>query len=395
MNRRKLLLFRTALMLIVVVLFEISSAILVRIAAVVRPNLVVESSIENHFGTVSEAHREKYVDSYYHPERGWDYRPNTVRDHHNSIGQPWRASIDDSGARRHPTAEGEPKFTGLLVVASYGDSYTRGGEINDHETWQYYIEQETGCGVKNFGVGGYGTGQALLKFEAHAAMGRIAPVTILGIHSSNLRRVGNAFRPFINPSTGIKLGFKPAFRPDGHGGLHFEENRYDDPEMSLTDLKRLAGEVSSHDIGTEQRARLEFPYSIQALRIARAVLERRLSSPDDLWQNPDESGVMRAIVERFAQAATAAGSIPLILLFPDNASIETGKAPVYASFVAELQSAQPNLHVIDLSTQDFDAERMQIQPFRGHFSPYGNRIAAGVLKEWLEENASEWVKRCG
>ncbi len=63
MNRRKLLLFRTALMLIVVVLFEISSAILVRIAAVVRPNLVVESSIENHFGTVSEAHREKYVDS--------------------------------------------------------------------------------------------------------------------------------------------------------------------------------------------------------------------------------------------------------------------------------------------------------------------------------------------
>ncbi len=395
MNARKRLLFSAGLVVFAAILFEISSAVVVHVVTWLRPNLAVESTIRNHFDTVTEAYREKFVSSYHDSERGWDYRPNTEQTLRNSIGEEWHASIDSLGARHHPSSADGQTTRPRPLVATYGDSFTRSAEVEDDETWQFFLERESGCGVLNFGVGGYGTGQALLKFEAHLDAGRSSPVSLLGIHASNLARVGNAFRPFVNSSTGMKLGFKPAFRPDGSGGLRIFENPYRDPDASLADLEGFAADAARYDAWTEGRARLEFPYVLQLFRIARSLIERAASDSVEVWEDAEETSVMLAIIDRFVERANSVDSTPVVLLFPSGGSLREGGAPRYAGFLSDLRAARPGLHVIDLAGQEFDRERLQIQPFRGHLSPYGNRIVAAVLHDWLKENVAGLASRCG
>jgi hypothetical protein len=137
---------------------------------------------------------------------GWDAHPNSISRETNRAGHVVIASRASNGARR----DGLPAKANL--IATYGDSFTACGEVNDDETWQFYLEIQLGYEVKNFGVAGYGTDQALLKLERNIARGEISPILILGIFEENINRLVNQFRPFYLPQTGEKFGFKPIFR---------------------------------------------------------------------------------------------------------------------------------------------------------------------------------------
>ena len=69
-----------------------------------------------------------------------------------------------------------------------------------------------GCGVANFGQGGYGSDQALLLARAQSAFDR-APVALIGHVSENILRNVNRYRNLVYP--GDELGFKPRFAADG------------------------------------------------------------------------------------------------------------------------------------------------------------------------------------
>ena len=84
------------------------------------------------------------------PLLGWDNKPNTSQMSANAAGRLVRASYDSDGARR----DGLPAKASL--IATYGDSFTAGAEVADHETWQHYLEQDLGYEVKNFGVAAQG-----------------------------------------------------------------------------------------------------------------------------------------------------------------------------------------------------------------------------------------------
>lgn len=108
----------------------------------------------------------------------------------NRAGRVVVAPYTSDGARR----DGLPAKVNL--IATYGDSHTAGAEVDDRETWQFYLEKQLGYEVKNFGVGGYSTDQALLKFEKNVARGEISPIVILGVfggeHQSDRQSI-----PFI------------------------------------------------------------------------------------------------------------------------------------------------------------------------------------------------------
>jgi hypothetical protein len=89
-----------------------------------------------------------------------------------------------------------------------------GGPSGNHaavQTWQFYLSEKMEANVQNFGVGGYGPGQALLQLERNLNAGMGAPVVIFSVHEHNLARAVSTLRPFYLPSTGIRLGFKPRF----------------------------------------------------------------------------------------------------------------------------------------------------------------------------------------
>src|SRR5437867_893386 len=101
---------------------------------------------------------------------------------------------------RGPSRYARPKPAGVLRVACFGDSYTFGVESSDEEAWPRRMEgARPHLEAPNFGVGGYGTDQALLRFRKEAS-GLEADVVCIGLMLENTGRNVNRYRPLWYPS---------------------------------------------------------------------------------------------------------------------------------------------------------------------------------------------------
>jgi hypothetical protein len=107
-----------------------------------------------------------------HPTLGYVPRPNFASND-NHWGK--QVSIDADGMRRNGTG---PTPAGDLVVASVGDSFTFGDEVDDDESWPAQLERELAKPVKNGGVFGYSLTQAVLRAEAMTEMFRIDELVV-------------------------------------------------------------------------------------------------------------------------------------------------------------------------------------------------------------------------
>ena len=99
-------------------------------------------------------------------------------------------------------------------VSLYGDSFTWSSEVDHEQAWGNVLSRLLGCKVSNYGVGGYGSDQAYLRFRANTT--DRSPVVFLNHTSENILRNVNQFRDFLYPGRGV--GFKPRFVLE-RGGL--------------------------------------------------------------------------------------------------------------------------------------------------------------------------------
>ena len=116
---------------------------------------------------------------------------------------------DEHGARRAPDeAPGPP------CMAVFGDSFTFGDEVAPDETYAHALGERLRCRVANYGVGGYGTDQAYLRYRERFE--EPADVVLLAHYSENIIRNVNRYRGFL---TGGGFGWKPRFRLDDGSSL--------------------------------------------------------------------------------------------------------------------------------------------------------------------------------
>ena len=85
-----------------------------------------------------------------HPVLGWP-SPSVFGDE----------QFDGSGSRWIPSFPAED----TEVVSLYGDSYTYATDVSHEDAWSNILSKMVGGRVANFGVGGYGTDQAYLRFN--------------------------------------------------------------------------------------------------------------------------------------------------------------------------------------------------------------------------------------
>lgn len=123
------------------------------------------------FGQLSGPRRERVVEQLAALERGHPTQP--IQSFDPELGwtnQPGRASvlpivIGEQGARGGRDYPPEPA-EGVLRLAYFGTSFVFGSEVADEETWCAQLEElDPRLEALNFGVGGYGTGQALLRMR--------------------------------------------------------------------------------------------------------------------------------------------------------------------------------------------------------------------------------------
>lgn len=365
-------------------LLEFLSLLAVHSLAIVRPQLRLDLVVERHFATITQQDLARFW-SRRHALLGWDIRPFQVIESTNSAGESWSASFGADGAREDPRPHDH------TLIATYGNSFTEGAEVNNDETWQFYLEGLLGHDVKNFGVGGYGMGQAFLKLRAHLEEQRVAPITMLVIYTVNLSRAVNDFRPFLKPNTGGKLAFKPSHRYlDGE--VRFFPNPDVDRSMALDDLQHLAMELASRDYWMTRSPHVvpKFPYLYQIVKHIPMVIEKvrkKVWAAEDeefIWTSEEGVQVARHIIEQFRESAVEHGSIPVVLFIPHVNGWENGrKSPPYLEVKNQLlKDAKNDLVIIDIYDAEFDEERFSIRPFKGHPSAYGNGvIAAHVASE--------------
>ena len=313
-------------------------------------------------------------------------------------------------ARRHPVLgwpagegftprrapESERRADKPALVSLYGESFTFGSEVSDDEAWGNRLAAKLNARVDNFGVGGYGTDQAFLRFQLNT--NDAARVIVLGIVTENLMRNVNQYRDLIYASGG--LGFKPRFVLNVTNGLELVPL----PTLSAADFPAFArdpGRFLAHEFFTPEGGRgvgaVGFPFLFSLARSTRhfSVGPRLRGEPwyADFLQAGHSSRALPltvALVREFERVCRERGRTPLILLLPTGRDLQHFRQHgrwVHASLAEAL--AQDG-HVLDVavgfgrSVAPERFESLYVAPSR-HMNAVGNALLADLVAERIKQ----------
>ncbi len=300
-----------------------------------------------------------------------------------------RLYVTTQGLRGFRIYKGEPADS-ILRVAAFGDSFVYGTEVYTDSAWAKRLEfHHPSVEVLNYGVGGYGTDQAHLRYLMEG--GDLNPeIVLIGFAPVNLRRIENVFRPFVSQ------GETPLSKP--RYVLESGELRLIPPP--LPDRAAL-------------ESLLDFPLSVRSLGV------------DDEWYRPwvydnplyDYSALMRlsvslggriyyrylsanrlidgpvfsltssafalqvAVMRQFVADVEANGQTPIVLFLPDFDSVgnmSVGKAPVYGPLADVLTGDGVDWLDAGEALTEHPVLEDLFAP-NGHYSILGNDLVG----EWL------------
>lgn len=263
------------------------------------------------------------------PMLGWAPRP----------GMP---GIDENGARAVPA---DARF-GRVCVSLFGDSFTWALPVADRETWGAQLARRLECGVVNFGVVGYGSDQAYLRYLERSKLGGIVFLNHL---TENVLRNVTQFRNLIYP--GPELALKPRFVESADGPVLIPVPRI--APGGLDAFLAAPSTVLTHESflpGTaEGLPEAKFPYLWSVLRASAQSrqIEAALTGLPTYaaFYAPDHPSRALAVTERifdeFAMTARANGQIPVVTIIPTCRELRHARATgswTYTSLTAHARS---------------------------------------------------------
>lgn len=329
----------------------------------------------------------------FHPILGWDYPPGSTFLHPNGA------------AYQHGPLGERLTCTSFAstILATYGDSFTHCDEVGNKDTWQTFLAEKIHGNVLNFGVGGYGTDQAFIKYRLHHEVR--TPLVALCILPENINRVVNVYPPFYNHDQGLALP-KPRFVKQGASWRLFEN-----PLDAVTDIPRLADPRFLRQLGamdywfqfSKQLPNTDFPFSFSLFkwrhhvtRSLRASLRSRIPKqgcaeafPFNLWDEAEPFGVMCHVVDSFVQLARRQGSVPVIVILPHRDYVMELKDVGVLRHCRLIEYVRDQgYHCADLvqAMAALNPAETTLEAWYGdHATPEGNRIVASLFTQWLKQ----------
>lgn len=282
----------------------------------------------------------------HHPVRGWTLAPN-LRELAVFDGKVLNSNSRGLRGTREFTV---PKPAGTFRIAIFGDSFTFGEDVSDHETFAQQVQRllpETE--VLNFGVHGYGHDQMLLYLRE--ALPIVQPdVVVLGYVTDDSLRNLFGFRDYKKPtfertSAGLALRGTPVPTPEEFLARERKRSR-------LLDLVRMAAERAAWNWGDRQ-----------------AEVDR----------------LTDALLSEFFREARAAGARPAVALLPVWGELGvTDPSPLPGEgFVLSL-SAREGVPCLRLRPAFLERARLGAEfERRGHWGALEHRVAAGAIVDFL------------
>ena len=338
--------------------------------------------------TLSDKHRgvlESYLGgepSYmvFSPSLGWTIGPKASNASYHANGQGLRADHDYTLA----------PLPGRLRIAAFGDSFTHSSDVPDNAAWEVILERlDPRLEVLNFGVPGYGTDQAYLRYRELGV--RFQPqVVLIGFMSDNISRIVNVYRPFFFYQSGLPLT-KPRFVVRG-GQLELLEN----PIRSLQGYRALLDhpeetldQIGQHDFFFQrrnQRSRFDFLPSVRFVHVLREQYTQPIIKDGAYNPQSEAYQVAAGIFDRFYGEAAAHGAVPILVFFPDKPDIRAhreGRTKVYGTLIQYAE--RRGYRYIDLldafDRYGKDAELNELVHI--HYTRQGCRMVAQWILDYL------------
>jgi len=257
---------------------------------------------------------------------------------------------------------------------AFGDSFTHASEVADDETWSYQLSNLLGCGVDNYGVGGYGQDQALLRYERIRKVKGREEFVIVAVYQEMLRR--NLAASWLTYANLLETPLKPYFFYDGD---RLELARPGDAARTARGYK----DYHAHDWYFDAW-RFEFPFSVSLARMAWArLVEHRAADAvaEDraaVFHNPYAAHLELDILRRMHAAS---GGRLAWLLMPHAGEVVKDGRP-YGEFAARLAREFPGSCILDPfdALHEFHARTGdRLHAPQGHFNAAANRVIAEYL----------------
>ena len=300
---------------------------------------------------------------------------------------------------------GPERDSSTAVLSLFGDSFTQ-GYPDPEKSWAVQLEKRLGRPVLNFGVAGYGTDQAYLRFEKRYASTARTPYVFLGVLSENIARILNRYRGFYFRKTYLN-GVKPRFVLGPEKNLRLVPT----PIRSAQELPRLLDPAFRDEIGASDywyqyyeryglNRTIHFPYCYFLARAMpfyiQAFRAKRMNNDSEykiLYRDPEACALLEAIILRFVDRVSEQGGTPIVMFFPgwkDLADRATGRPVVYEEFRERLRShGFAELDAMDYFAPSLAAGAAVGDFFRsyedGHYNEKGEEIIAAGLFHDLQE----------
>jgi hypothetical protein len=299
---------------------------------------------------------------------------------------------DASGSRQIP-AFPDPELTPPRI-SLYGDSFTEAWGVSNEHAWSNDLSLLLNCRVSNFGVAGYGTDQAFLRFLLNTQ--DPAEVVVLGIFPENIKRDVNQLRNLI--STVQICQSKPRFILNDQGKLILVPI----PSLSKSeyhDIPSHPGRYFHHEFflpgGPSGRQLAKFPYLWGMIKASYFILKNR--GLGDHYQDFFQPGhpshgleVMTAITKAFYQTAQKRDKRPLIMIIPTPYDILTYQSSQKWNFQPLLDRlAEARLEYINAGPgiiqklHGADRRTLYDPKIDNHLNAKGNQLLASILYDYL------------
>lgn len=292
-----------------------------------------------------------------------------------------------------------------IRVAAFGDSFVYCNEVVNKDSWPALIEDLLpNIEVLNYGIGGYGTDQAYLRYLAEG--NNLSPdIVIIGFTPIMLKRNVNVYRRFISDRE-LALT-KPRFVFNNESDLVLVPN----PIKQKSDYKKyLRNPQKIIDFGKNDYWYEPGIYENQLYDISPSVrlftnfwirIQKKYLNHDRLFdgevfnRSSKAFEISNTLIEKFVEEVRNSGAIPIVVIFPDSSCImmERKGQKVFGPLVDKLKSN--HIDYVDLTNAFVDSgikgDFGLWYAKHGHFSPSGNKIIAYFLgKQILARLTKLW-----
>ena len=330
----------------------------------------------------------------YDPDLGWTIRPNTVS--HDQ-----RYASNSQGMRSAPREYELGAAPGRTRIAIFGDSYAHGSDVPFAQSWGHLLERRLDTPgrpveVLNFGVQGYGIGQAYLRWKKLGA--KFEPdIVLFGFCAENVKRVVNVVRPLYAPRAGLPFS-KPRFLLVGD-----DLQLVNVPTVPPEELEQLVKTLASNELGRheyhfdpENYAPRFWHYSkfvtvlLDMLQVNKLneeeVRQQKESSFYDVTKEP--SRVTLKILEAFKRDVAQRGAAFVIVHLPSRRDLDTlaGGAPLpYAELLGQLDARFDVAHPETAMLGAGEAAVLDTLFYwkKWHYSAEGGQVLVDLLAEVL------------